>query len=259
MGEDIGQAYGRSATQVLEALSRQGKAPAAFICESLQGVAGQIIMPQGYLKSVYSQVRQAGGVCIADEVQVGFGRVGTHMWAFETQNVVPDIDTLGKPIGNGHPMAAVITTQEIADRFVTGMEYFNTFGGNPVSCAIGLEVLSVIQEEKLQHNALETGGLMLKELEALKQRFPVIGDVRGLGLFIGVELVTDRHTKTPATELAAVLIEWLKARHILLSTEGPGHNVLKIKPPIVFNKRQAQQFVNLLTQGLEQLSSDERS
>ena len=237
--------YAKSVTQVIGKLENQGKKPCAFICESLQGVAGQIIMPDGYLTNVYQQVRAAGGVCIADEVQVGFGRVGTHMWAFETQNVVPDIVTLGKPIGNGHPMAAVITTQTIADAFVTGMEYFNTFGGNPVSCAVGSAVLEVIKEDKLQENALKIGGYFQAQLKDLQQEHDLIGDVRGLGLFIGVELVEDRVSKEPATQKTAQLVEFLKENHILLSTEGPYYNVLKIKPPLVFSKNDVDKFIAL--------------
>jgi 4-aminobutyrate aminotransferase-like enzyme/aminoglycoside phosphotransferase (APT) family kinase protein len=244
-------AYAESVTQVLVTLAAAGKVPGAFICESLQGVAGQIIMPDGYLENVYAQIRAAGGVCIADEVQVGFGRVGTHMWAFETQNIVPDIVTLGKPIGNGHPMAAVITSQKIADAFVTGMEYFNTFGGNPVSCAIGMAVLNTIKEDRLQENALETGRYFRKKLRELQQQFSLIGDVRGLGLFIGVELVEDKVSKKPATETAARLIEYFKQHKILLSTEGPFYNVLKIKPPLAFNQADADKFIAVFEQGLQ--------
>ncbi|GHF99558.1 aminotransferase class III-fold pyridoxal phosphate-dependent enzyme [Thalassotalea marina] len=249
-----GKAYAQDILRVINELAQQNKKPGMFICESLQGVAGQIIMPDGYLEAAYQYVRDAGGVCIADEVQVGFGRVGTNMWAFETQNVVPDIVTLGKPIGNGHPMAAVITTQEIADAFVTGMEYFNTFGGNPVSCAIGMAVLEVIEQEQLKENALKTGHYLKQQLIVLRQEFDVIGDVRGLGLFIGVELVLDRENKTPATELTAKLVEFVKAKHIILSTEGPYYNVLKIKPPIVFNRNDADKFVAALREGLCELS-----
>ncbi|MFT5520300.1 MAG: 4-aminobutyrate aminotransferase-like enzyme, partial [Enterobacterales bacterium] len=200
------------------------------------------------------KVRAAGGVCIADEVQVGFGRVGTSMWAFETQDVVPDILTLGKPIGNGHPLAAVIMTKEIADAFVNGMEYFNTFGGNPVSCAIGSAVLDVIEEEKLMENALTIGQYFMDKLRQLQTEFQLIGDVRGLGLFIGVELVEDRVTKQPATKQMNWLIEYFKENSILMSSEGPGYNVLKIKPPIVFSKLNVNRFINIFRQGLVELA-----
>lgn len=252
--EATAQAYASSVAHVLHHIQSQGKKPSAFICESLQGVAGQIIMPDGYLKAVYQQVRNAGGVCIADEVQVGFGRVGTHMWAFETQGVVPDIVTLGKPIGNGHPMAAVITTQAIADAFVNGMEYFNTFGGNPVSCAIGGAVLDVINEEKLQEHALSTGKYFMEKLRQVAEEYTLIGDVRGLGLFIGVELVENRESKQPATAKTGQLVEFFKNHHILLSTEGRFYNILKIKPPLAFTRADADKFVGVLRLGLAALT-----
>ena len=251
MREATGKAYAEDITLAINGLEQAGKRPGTFICESLQGVAGQIIMPDGYLKSAYEKIRAAGGVCIADEVQVGFGRVGSHMWAFETQGVVPDIMTLGKPIGNGHPMAAVITTQEIADAFVTGMEYFNTFGGNPVSCAIGMAVLDVIKDEGLQENAYKTGAYLQDQLRDLQKDYDAIGDVRGLGLFIGAELVTGPETKEPATKLASELIEFLKDERVILSTEGRFHNVLKIKPPIVFSPDDADRFIEGLRKGLQ--------
>ncbi len=247
MTEQTGNAYGKYAVQKINQLRAQGKQLGGFICESLQGVGGNIIMPPGYLKSVYQAVKAAGGLCIADEVQVGFGRVGHHWWGFETQDVVPDIITLGKPIGNGHPLGAVVTTQAVADAFVTGMEYFNTFGGNPVSCAIGHAVLNTIIEEDLRSNAATTGDYFIQQLTELAATQPLIGDVRGLGLFIGVELILD-DALTPATSIAKNLCEQLKAQHILLSLDGPHNNVLKIKPPIVFNQRNVDYFIAQLSQ-----------
>ena len=190
----------------------------------------------------FDYIREAGGVCVADEVQVGFGRVGTHFWAFETQGVVPDIVTLGKPMANGHPMAAVVTTPEIAASFTTGMEYFNTFGGNPVSCAIGMAVLDVLEEEGLQENARRVGEYLLAGLRDLKDRHPVIGDVRGLGLYLGVELVENRATREPAPGRASRAKERLRDHRILLSTDGPQDNVLKIKPPMVFSTKDADRL-----------------
>jgi 4-aminobutyrate aminotransferase-like enzyme len=165
---------------------------------------------------------------------------------FETQSVVPDIVTLGKPIGNGHPLGAVITTPEIASSFANGMEYFNTFGGNPVSCAVGLAVLDVIREEELQENALEVGAYLKDELSGLMAKHPLVGDVRGAGIFIGVELVRNRDTLEPANREAAMLIEQMKERGVLLSTDGPFHNVLKIKPPLVFSRRDADELLSKL-------------
>ncbi|HLJ46872.1 MAG TPA: aminotransferase class III-fold pyridoxal phosphate-dependent enzyme [Bryobacteraceae bacterium] len=216
-----------------------GTRPAAFICESILSCAGQVVLPPGYLRRAYEVTRGLGGVCIADEVQTGFGRVGSHFWAFETQGVVPDIVTMGKPIGNGHPMGAVVTTREIADSFANGMEYFNTFGGNPVSCAVGMAVLDVIADEQLQENALQTGRYLIEGLKALMQDCSLIGDVRGLGLFLGFELVRNRKSKEPAPEEASRLVNQMKDRGILLSTDGPFHNVIKIKPPLIFSRADA--------------------
>jgi 4-aminobutyrate aminotransferase-like enzyme len=230
---------------ILEIQKHQGNV-AAFICESLPGCGGQIVLPGHYLKEAYDYVRKTGGVCIADEVQVGFGRVGTHFWGFETQGVVPDIVTMGKPIGNGHPLAAVVTTPEIAASFNNGMEYFNTFGGNPVSCAIGLAVLDVIAEEGLQENALRVGTHLMDKLRSLMYKHTIIGDVRGLGLFLGIELVLDRESLAPAPEQASYIANRMKERGILLSTDGPFHNVLKIKPPIVFTEENADFLVGVL-------------
>jgi len=223
-----------------------GQPVAALFAESIPGCAGQIVLPDGYLAKVHSHARQAGAVCVADEVQVGFGRVGSHWWAFETQDAVPDIVTLGKPMGNGHPIGAVVTTREIADAFDNGMEYFNTFGGNPVSCAIGLAVMDVIEDEGLREHALAVGTAFKDELSALARSHRLVGDVRGLGLFIGVELVRDRETQEPATDEAAWIINEMKERGILLSTDGPYENVLKIKPPLVFTWDDADRVVDQL-------------
>ena len=181
-------------------------------------------------------MRAAGGVCVADEVQVGFGRIGEHFWGFELDGVVPDIVTLGKPIGNGHPLGAVVTTPEIAASFVTGMEYFNTFGGNPVSAEIGLAVLDVIADERLQAHALEMGSRLLGGLRAIGS--DAIVDVRGHGLFLGVELAS--------RELAQRVKEGLKARGVLISTDGPNDDVLKIKPPLVLSADDCDRFLEAL-------------
>lgn len=214
-------------------------ASAAFLAESISGCGGQVVFPDGYLAAAYRLARAQGAVCIADEVQVGFGRVGTHMWAFEQQGVVPDIVTLGKPIGNGHPLGAVVTTRALAEAFANGMEWFNTFGGNPVSCAAGMAVLDVIETEGLQANALHTGEHLLGRFRRLAGDFECIGDVRGTGLYLGVDLVLDRSTKAPATALAGDVANALRDRGVLVSTDGPADNVLKIKPPIVFGVTEA--------------------
>jgi 4-aminobutyrate aminotransferase-like enzyme len=223
---------------VAEAVARSEDL-AVFFCESALSCAGQVMLPAGYLRAAYSAVRAAGGVCVADEVQTGFGRAGSHFWMFETQGAVPDIVTMGKPIGNGHPMGAVATTPEIAASFSNGMEYFNTFGGNPVSCAIGLAVLDVIRDEGLQENARETGAYLLLGLNELAGRHPIVGGVRGRGLFLGFEMVRDRETLEPAAEEAAALVNGMKEAGVLLATDGPLHNVIKIKPPMIFSRGDA--------------------
>ena len=247
-----GSRYADHVRERIETLAEQDRGICAFIAESLPGCGGQIVLPEGYFSEAFKHVRDGGGVCIADEVQVGFGRVGTHFWGFETQDAVPDIVTLGKPIGNGHPLGAVVTTPEIADAFDNGMEYFNTFGGNPVSCAIGLAVLDVIKEEGLQTNALAVGGYLLEGLRALAPDHPIIGDVRGMGLYVGVELVLDRDSLEPGEHQAAYVANRMRDHGVLISTDGPLHNVLKIKPPLVFNRENADYLLHCLGKVLEE-------
>ncbi|MCP3977842.1 MAG: aminotransferase class III-fold pyridoxal phosphate-dependent enzyme [bacterium] len=246
-GRDAGQAYGDEVGRAIETSSRP---PAAFIAESLMGCGGQIVPPDGYFERAFEHVRRAGGVCIADEVHVGFGRVGHAFWGFELQDVVPDIVVLGKPIGNGHPMAAVITTQEIAASFDNGMEFFSTFGGNPVSCAIGMAVLDVIEEQGLQRHAARLGERLSVALRELQSRHAIVGDVRGSGLFLGVELVRDRETLEPAGREATEAVERLRADGMLVATDGPLNNVIKIKPPLVLTEGDAEMFVRGLDAAL---------
>ncbi len=247
-----GEKYAQHISEMIAQVRRGGGQIGAFVSESLPSSAGHIIPPEGYLKKVYEHVRAAGAVCIADEVQVGFGRTGTHFWAFEAQGAVPDIVTLGKPIGNGHPLGAVVTTREIAESFANGMEFFSTFGGNPVSCAVGMAVLDVLAEEKLQENALRVGARLLEGLTNLKGKQALIGDVRGMGLFIGVELVRDRATLEPAADEAAYIANRLKDCGVLISTEGLLHNVLKIRPPMVFSEANADELLAVLDRVFEE-------
>jgi 4-aminobutyrate aminotransferase-like enzyme/Ser/Thr protein kinase RdoA (MazF antagonist) len=228
-----GPKYARHVADIAETLREKGGGPAAFIAESCPSVGGQIMFPRGYLEHVYRYVRSAGGVCIADEVQTGFGRLGTHFWGFEAQAVVPDIVVLGKPIGNGFPLAAVLTTPDIAASFDNGMEFFSTFGGNPVGCAAGMAVLDAMRADNLQQRALRVGGRLLDGLRELQQRHAIIGDVRGSGLFVGVELVRDRATLEPATDEASYVVNRLRDQGILMGTDGPWANVIKIRGPLV--------------------------
>lgn len=247
---DAGPGYADTVKLAVEHIEKAGRGVSTFIAESLASCGGQVELAPGYLAAAYAHVRKAGGVCIADEVQVGFGRVGSHFWGFETQGVTPDIVTMGKPIGNGHPMAAVVTTPAIAEAFANGMEYFNTFGGNPVSCATGLAVLDVIHNEGLQQHAWHVGKHLKKGLQGLMERHPIIGDVRGRGLFLGIEFVRDQETLEPADTEAALIVEHLRDQGILLSTDGPLHNVIKIKPPLPFDERDASRVVRALDKTL---------
>jgi len=249
---DPGSKYANHVKHAIDAMQSANKKPAAFIFESVISCGGQVELPKNFLKESYAYVRSAGGVCLADEVQTGCGRSGEFFWAFQEHDVVPDIVTIGKPIGNGHPLGVVVTTQTIANAFKNGMEYFNTFGGNPVSCAIGLEVLRVIKEEGLQQNAKVVGNYLKTRLRELMGHFKIIGDVRGPGLFIGFELVSDRKTKLPATDKASYFANRMREKGILMSTDGPYNNVLKIKPPVVFSKDNSDFLLDSITDVLRE-------
>jgi len=237
-------AYAGDVGRCLDAVAaKTGTRAATFIAESISGVGGQVIYPDGYLRAVYDQVRAAGGIVIADEVQCGFGRVGSHFWGFQLQGVVPDIVVMGKPIGNGHPLAAVVTTPELAARFANGMEYFNSFGGNPVSMAVAHAVLDVVEAEHLQPKAQATGAHLIDGFRAMANRHTLIGDVRGAGLFLGVELVLDRTTREPATLAAGQIVNHMRQLGVLASTDGPDDNVLKFKPPMVFGHPEADHLL----------------
>jgi 4-aminobutyrate aminotransferase-like enzyme len=256
---EAGAKYARYVAEILEGIRAEGRGGAAFLAETLPSVAGQIVFPPGYLAEAYRHVRDAGGVCIADEVQTGFGRLGTHFWGFEPQGVVPDILVLGKPIGNGFPLAAVVTTPEVAGSFDNGMEFFSTFGGNPVACAAGLAVLDVLKQERLQENALRVGRHLIAGLKDLQSRHSLIGDVRGSGLFLGVELVRDRETLEPATREASYVVNRLRERGILTGTDGPYDNVLKLRPPLVFSESDAELSVATLDEVLGEDAAQSRT
>ena len=234
-----GRSYSEEAIKLVE----NSETPiGAFISEPIIGCGGQVPLAKGYLKHLYPVIRKQGGVCIDDEVQTGFGRIGDHYWGYEAQEVVPDMVILGKPMANGHPMGAVICTSDIAETFEKGVEFFSSFGGNPVSCAIALSVLEIIEEENLQENAKIVGDYYESLLAGLQKKYPCIGDVRGSGLYLGVEIVKD-NTMEPDTELAHHIKNELRNRHILISTDGPYDSVLKTKPPLCFSKENALKTV----------------
>jgi 4-aminobutyrate aminotransferase-like enzyme len=253
-GPDVGAAYVADARAVLDSASAAGHPAGALIAEAIPSTAGQVVPPSGWLSGLFEAARGVGAVPIADEVQVGFGRVGSDTWAFGAQGARPDIVTMGKPIGNGHPLGAVVTTRAIAAAFANGMEYFNTFGGNPVSAAIGLAVLDVIRDEGLQEHARVVGEQVLGGLREVAARREAIGDVRGMGLFIGIELVRDRVTREPSPELARDLADIAAERGVLLSTDGPFHNVIKIKPPLVFSATDAHRLIETVDAILGELA-----
>lgn len=250
---DRAEKYAAQVDAAIASLTRKSEGVAGFISETFPSVGGQIIPPKGYLSAVYAKVRAAGGVCIADEVQTGLGRLGEHYFAFEHQCVIPDIVVLGKPIGNGHPIGVVVTTAKIAESFDNGIEFFSTFGGSNLSCRIGHEVLKIVDEEDLQGNARLMGNRLLAGLNSLRSEFASIGDVRGMGLFIGVELINDDGSE--ATEACAYVINRLRDHRILIGREGPKDSVLKIRPPLTIEADDVDMILSVLKQVLRELEA----
>lgn len=249
---DAGKKYANDVKDIID-MATPGKI-AAFIAESIQGVGGFVEFPQGYLKHAYEHVRATGGVCIADEVQTGFGRTGGHFWGFETQDVIPDIVTMAKGIGNGCPLAAVVTTPKIAQSLV-GKVHFNTFGGNPIVSAIGKAVLEVIETENLQANALKIGNIILSGLHRLKEKHKIIGDVRGRGLMLGIELVKDRATKTPATAECAQILEKARELGLLIGKGGLWGQTIRFAPPMCLTQADAEFALAVLDEAFGSVST----
>ncbi len=239
----------------IAAIKARGGKLAGFIAETYPSVGGQIIPPPNYLAAVYNRIRSAGGLCIADEVQTGLGRLGKYYFGFEEQGAVPDIIVLGKPIGNGHPLGVVVTTQEIADSFAKGPEYFSTFGGSNLSCRMGKEVLEIVDDEGLMDNARVMGERLLNGLNLLQKQHDIVGDVRGCGLFIGVDLVEDSESRAPGTAIADYVKNRMLENRILVGTEGPADNVLKIRPPLTIELDDVDMILAVMDQVLEEASS----
>jgi len=248
-----GARYAREVGAVIDRIRDRGRSLCGYIAETCPSVGGQILLPDGFLADVYRLVRDAGGLCIADEVQTGFGRIGTHFWAFQAHGVVPDMVVLGKPIANGYPMGAVVTSRAIAECFDNGMEFFSTFGGSTAACAAGLATLRVTRQEGLQAHALRVGDHLLARLRELHTRHLAIGDVRGSGLFLGVELVRDRETRDPAADEAAAVVLRMRELGVLVGTDGPHHNVIKIRGPMPLSERDADCVADALNRALREL------
>ncbi|XP_060525004.1 5-phosphohydroxy-L-lysine phospho-lyase [Cylas formicarius] len=251
--EELGHIYAEEVNNLCNKVVSKNKKVAAFIAESFLSCGGQVIPPKNYFKKVYEHVRKAGGVCIADEVQVGFGRIGKHWWAFQEYDVEPDIVTMGKSMGNGHPVACVVTTREIADNFFkTGVEYFNTYGGNPVSCAIANAVLDVLVKQNMREHALIVGEYLLDCCHILSKKHKYIGNVRGVGLFVGIDLIKDPITREANKECADFVLQRMREEHILVSADGPECNIIKFKPPMVFTKENVDEVVSVLDRVLKE-------
>ena len=254
--ENTGAAFARAVENALADMEAAGIRPAALLVDTIFASDGIFAEPAGFLAPAVEVVRKAGGLFIADEVQPGFGRTGSHMWGFERHGLVPDLVTLGKPMGNGHPVAGMVARPELLAEFGKRTRYFNTFGGNTVSSAVGLAVLEVIRDENICENARDTGVHLMAGLRDLAVAHRLIGDVRGAGLYIGVELVRNGESKRPASDEAAALVAAMKKRHVLLSPAGPNANVLKIRPPLVFSKDNADTFLAAMGEALVELESD---
>jgi 4-aminobutyrate aminotransferase-like enzyme len=250
-GPDSTGDYLQGVLAALQAIDEKGGGVAGFIAEPVYGNAGGIALPDGYLAAVYAQVRARGGLCIADEVQVGYARLGHYFWGFEQQGVVPDIITIAKGMGNGHPLGAVITRREIAESLEKEGYFFSSAGGSPVSSVVGLTVLDIMSDEGLQENARIIGDHLKAGLIALMEHFPLIGAVHGMGLYLGVEFVRDHETLTPATEETAAICERLLELGVVMQPTGDHLNVLKIKPPLCLSADSADFFVKALEKALE--------
>jgi 4-aminobutyrate aminotransferase-like enzyme len=252
-GEDAAERYASQVNDAVETLRSRGIAPAALVLDTIVSSDGVVAVPPGYLTRAAAAIRAAGGLFIADEVQPGFGRTGERFWGFELDHVVPDIVTMGKPMGNGYPLAATVMRGDIAEAFARQTRYFNTFGGNPVAAAAGLAVLDVIQAEQLQQNALEIGRYLSAGIEQLAGRHEHLGDLRGTGLFLALELVGDRDSRTPATDYAERLVEALRDEGVLTNTIGRHENILKLRPPMVISRENADMFLAILARVLNAL------
>jgi 4-aminobutyrate aminotransferase-like enzyme len=252
--EDAGERYAAYVHEAVQLLESRGIKPAALVIDTIISSGGVVSPPIGYLSSVAKIIRGAGGLFVADEVQPGFGRIGSHFWGFEKDGVIPDIVSLGKPMGNGHPIAAVVSQRDFVGAFAERSGYFNTFGGNPVSCAAALAVLDTIESEGLQENALQVGQHIVDRLWSLAEKHQCIGDIRGTGFFLALDLVADREDRAPATALAARLVNDLRNHGVLSGSIGPYANILKLRPPMVLSGEDADYMIEILDDSLSRVA-----
>jgi 4-aminobutyrate aminotransferase-like enzyme len=251
---DAGELYAAHVDKAVGLLRSRGIKPAALVIDTIISSGGIVSPPHGYLRSAAKVIRGAGGLFVADEVQPGFGRTGVHFWGFEKDGIIPDIVSLGKPMGNGHPIAAVVARRDLVGAFAERSGYFNTFGGNPVSCAAALAVIDVIENEGLQENALSVGQHIIDRLWSLADKHECIGDIRGTGFFLALDLVDDREQRTPATGLAGRAVNELRSRGVLTGSIGPHDNILKLRPPMVLSSKDADYMIDILDDSLSRVS-----
>lgn len=254
--DQLADAYADEVRKTIAAFEADGiKVAGILICPDFAN-EGLLNVPEGFLAKAVALVREAGGLFIADEVQAGFGRSGEHMWAHQVYDVVPDIVTMGKPMGNGHPLAGLVSRSDLINPFAESSMYFNTFGGNPVSCAVGMALLDVLEQEQLLENAKTTGRYVTERLMALQKKYPLIGEVRSLGMFFGVELVSDQHNKTPVPDTARKIINLMKQKGVLISTIGKYNSILKLRPPMPFKPKHADILISALDETLATVSQE---
>ena len=251
--ERVGESFAQGVRAAIADLRRHGVETAALIVDTIFSSDGVFVDPPGFLREAVAAVREAGGIFIADEVQPGFGRTGDAFWGFQRHSVAPDMVTIGKPMGNGHPIAALVVRHDVVENFGRKSRYFNTFGGNPVSCAVGMAVLDVLEQENLQQSAKDVGAYFRQGLNTLSKRYPRIADIRGAGLFIGVEIASNSTSQDPA-QLAAQIVNAMRERRVLISATGPRGNILKIRPPLVFSRANVDLFLENLKDVLEDRS-----
>ncbi|WP_290703981.1 aminotransferase class III-fold pyridoxal phosphate-dependent enzyme [Amphritea sp.] len=254
--DKLADAYVACIQRAIDEFTEEGiKVAGMLVCPDFAN-EGLLNVPKGFMERATALVRKAGGVLIADEVQVGFGRSGKHMWAHQWYDLTPDIVTMGKPMGNGHPLAGLVARADMIEEFSKVAMYFNTFGGNPVSCAVGMAVLDALQEDRLMENALSTGAYVTRGLRRLQEKYPLIGEVRELGMFFAVELVLDRTTKAPAIVEARRVINLMRDKGVLISTIGVTDSILKLRPPMPFQPEHADLLLATLDEVMDIVSRE---